>query len=97
MVEVVVTRIGQTTSETQPPSTGVSAPVKATTAEIVKAIPLLTTQVKEVEVVRKMFVIKSSKKERSSDETILKMIVIVQNPGSGQSHPDNGQDHLGSG
>ena len=97
MAEVAVNNTGQLISVTQPASTGVSAPEITTTAEIVKAIPPPTIQLKESVVARIVAVIKSSKNKSSIEETKLGMIAIATNPGKGRGHPGNGRGHPDSG
>lgn len=97
MAEVAVNNTGQLISVTQPASTGVSAPEITTTAEIVKAIPPPTIQLKESVVARIVAVIKSSKNKNSIEETKLGMIAIATNPGKGRGHPGNGRGHPDSG
>ena len=97
MAEVAVNNTGQLISVTQPASTGVSAPEITITAEIVKAIPPPTIQLKESVVARIVAVIKSSKNKSSIEETKLGMIAIATNPGKGRGHPGNGRGHPDSG
>ena len=97
MAEVAVNNTGQLISVTQPASKGVSAPEITTTAEIVKAIPPPTIQLKESVVARIVAVIKSSKNKSSIEETKLGMIAIATNPGKGRGHPGNGRGHPDSG